>query len=123
MVEDNTSAWQMGNRTLERINRILVECELARSAKNYPIWFDKLVSLHLELLPFLDSDKKGVKTDLDTRMKSIRNNISGYNAKISNNKKLDEDLTYVEGQLRISLLRYNLLIPKLDDPRAAVFKN
>lgn len=122
MVEDNTSAWQMGNRTLERINRILTECELARNVRNYPIWFDKIVSLHFELMPFLESDKTQKKQKISDLIQKIRKNISGYNAKISNNKKLEEDLLSVEGELRIALLRYNLLIPKLDDPRAAVFK-
>lgn len=122
MVEENTSAWQMGNRTLERINRILSECELARNRKNYPVWFDEIISLYLELLPFLDKDKSGKKKEIENKVQEVKKNISLYNSKVSNVVKLNEDLLFIEGELRILLLKYNLLIPKSDDPRVAIFK-
>ena len=122
MVEENTSAWQMGNRTLERINNILNECKIARSAAKYEIWYDSIISLHLEVLPFLCKNKDGMREDIQKKLDEVTVNISMYNAKLSNVKKLKEDLLYIEGQLRISLLKFNLLIPKMDDPRAAIFK-
>jgi hypothetical protein len=122
MADDNTSAWQMGNRTLERINKVLAEMELARNVKNYPMWFDKIVSLYLEVLPFLAADKSTKKKEIDDMIKGIRRNVSLYNAKVSNITKLNIELLEIEGELRILLLKYNLLIPKSDDPRAAVFK-
>lgn len=121
MTED-TSAWQMGNRTLERINKVLAEMEIARGVKNYPVWFDKIVSLYLEVLPFLAKDLSTKKKEIDAMINGIRRNVSLYNAKVSNVTKLNEELLRVEGELRILLLKYNLLIPKSDDPRAAVFK-
>lgn len=120
MVEENTSAWQMGNRTLERINLILVQCELARTGGHYNVWFDKLLSLYLEVLPFMNSDKSGLKDGIVDNIEQVRKKLP-FNA-LTNATDLKKVLFEIEAALRGSLLKYNLLIPKSDDPRAAVFK-
>lgn len=113
-------SWNMAQATMQRLSRILDQCSMHAQNGMLVLWYSALMDLRRNLSPFLE----------ETEFNNVRDKLlslpSGWNinGKVNSqhysavNRTLDEIFII----LICCMKSKGLLMPKSDDPRAAVIQ-
>ena len=115
------SAFNMGLATLERINILLKEIELAAYQNDYQSWARKLINLYKELRPFTRKNLQ-MRNKIDAKMLYAKkiDRAMDFKSVTINTQESEKELDSIEMELRDLIMEYDLLMPRKDDPRFAV---
>lgn len=121
---DNIKAqesWNMATETLKRLSRCLDMCTYYSQVGDLPNWFNATLSLKSNISCFLEDDEAQTINDKLSEMPSGWRSSSGVIR--SKYKEVYLVLTEVY-QLSLKYMKSKgLLMPKTNDPRAAVLNN
>lgn len=117
------SAWNLGIMTLDRIDKLLKECELYSFENNYQAWARKLINLYKELRPLTIKNQE-YRSEMDTKIKFAKDidKMLNFDVTMANFKETERKLDDIELLLRDIIIFYDLYLPKKDDPRFAVLQ-
>tara|TARA_R100000808_G_scaffold3929_1_gene13361 strand:- start:1936 stop:2289 length:354 start_codon:yes stop_codon:yes gene_type:complete len=116
MEEQNISEWNMGGNTLGRMNFELMHCNNARRFQDFDTWWSSLQNLHMEIIPFLNTEEN-IKHD---NLRSLcERSVLHYNSQFPS-RALFNNFNKWERNLRIAMDKKNLLIKKGESATGAM---
>ena len=112
-------AWNMATATMKRFDRQLTLCSWYAQQNDLINWFNILMDLRRNLVPFLDQEDFA---KVETKLNSLPERWNFKNSANKNSPQVNKILDEVYIILYTCMKVKGLLLPKAADPRRAVIE-